>query len=144
MSLMLRDVGVSRWMRLCGSPSKIIPPHLNVVIRELAELIIIHTQKLGFLRRSQVESRDEVDGVRQDQAHDEGVGASSDNVGDLNVKLCPISVDPASSDDAGVDAIKTDDVGRAEDGIEDQTDYSGDTVLSEDIHCIIDLDPVLD
>jgi hypothetical protein len=45
---------------------------------------------------------------------------------------------------SGVASTETEDVVGAKEGVEKQADHSGDAVLSEHIHGIIDLDPVLD
>lgn len=56
-------------------------------------------------------------------------------------QLCSI---PAARDDAGIDAVEADDVLSAEDAIEEEAPDAGDTVLGEDVHAVVDLDPVLD
>ena len=46
-------------------------------------------------------------------------------------------VDPASLDDACVDTVKSDDVGCTEECIGEQTEYTPNAVLSEDIQRIV-------
>ena len=46
-------------------------------------------------------------------------------------------VDPASLDDASVDTVKSDDVGCAEECIGEQTEYTPNAVLGEDIQGIV-------
>lgn len=46
-------------------------------------------------------------------------------------------IDPAAGDDASVDTVKSDDVGCAEKRIGHQTEHSRNSVLSEDIQCVV-------
>jgi len=91
-----------------------------------------------------VEAGDEVDAVGEDQGHCEGPAGCGEDVGDLNVELAPVVVDPAAGEDAGVDAVEADNVGGAEESVCQQAEHAGHTVLREHVHGIIDLHPVLD
>lgn len=130
--------------RFGRSPSEVISSDLNVVVCEFTQLIVIHPKQLGFLGSAEVKTRDEVDGVGEDGGHDEGVGSAGDNVGDLDVELLVIVIDPATGNDAGVDPVETDDVGCAEQGVGEEAEHPGHTVLSEDIHRVVNSYPVLD
>ncbi len=144
-SLVLRDVvSTIRRLGLGRCPGQVVPPDLNVIVCELAELIVIHAQQFGFLGCAEVETGDVVDAVGDQGGHDEGVGGAGDNVGDLDVQLLPVLVEPAADDDAGVDAVEADDVRCAKQGVEDEADHTGDAVLGENVHGVIDADPVLD
>ena len=48
-------------------------------------------------------------------------------------------VDPAARDDAGVDAIESDDVGCTEERIGHQPEHPCNAVLGEDVHCIVNM-----
>lgn len=144
-SLVLWDT-VSRvhWLCLSWCPSEIISPDLNVVICELAQLVIIHAEELGFLRCAEVKTGDEVDGVGKNSRHDEGVAGTRDDVGDLDVELFVVVVGPAADNDASIDAVKTNNVGCAKEGVGGQAEHTGDTVLGEDIHGVVNFNPILD
>ena len=91
-----------------------------------------------------METRDEVDGIGNDKGHGEGIGSACDDVCDLDVKLFPVVVGPATDNDARVDAVQTDDVGCAKESVGKETEHTGDTMLSEHVHGIIDSKPILD
>jgi len=42
-------------------PRQVIPPNLDVVVRELAQLVVVHAQQLGLLGGAELEARDAVD-----------------------------------------------------------------------------------
>lgn len=89
-----------------------------------------------------MEARDLVDDESDESADNEGVRSAGDDVGNLDVHLLPVVHDPATVN--RVDAVETDNVGGGKDAVEDETDHSGNAVLSEHIEGIIDLDPELD
>jgi len=130
-------------LALGGCPRKVVTADLNVIIGEFAELIIIHTQELSLLRSTEMHTGDLVDNERENGADDEGVCGASDDVGDLLVDGRRGTGDGTSGKTV-VDAVEADDVVRAEDTVEEETDHSSDTVLSEDIEGIINADPELD
>jgi hypothetical protein len=139
------DVGLGGLgLILRGSPCEVVTADLNVVVGELAELVVIHTQELSLLRGAQVKTRDLVDDESNDGGHDEGVGSAGDDVRNLDVQLLPVVVEPATGDDAGADTVKANDVIGSEEGVEDETDDTSDTVLSEHIHAVVNADPELD
>lgn len=144
-AFVLRDV-VPAFRRLGfgGRPGQVIPPHLDVIVGELAQLVVVHAEQFGFLGGAQVEAGDVVDGEGDESGHDEGVADAGDDVGDLDVELLVVVVGPAADDDAGVDAVEADDVGCSEKGIGDEAEDTGDTVLGKDVHGVINAKPVLD
>ena len=91
-----------------------------------------------------MQPRDEVDEVGEDSGHDERIGSRSNKVGKLNVQLLPSVVDPATLNNTGVDAVKTNDISSTEEGVRQKTEHAGDAMLSEDIQRVIDTNPVLD
>lgn len=128
-----------------GRPGQVVAADLHVVVGELAELVVIHSEELGFLRGAEVQAWDVVDGVGEDGADDKGVGRAGDDVGDLLVNGGEVAGDEAAEvrgDFGG--ALEADDVVGAEEGVEEETDHAGDAVLGEDIHRIVNPDPVLD
>lgn len=129
---------------LGGSPGEVVTADLNVVIGEFAELVVIHTEELGLFRCAEVKSRNHVDAVREEGAHNEGVDGGGYDVGNLLVHLLPLVLDPASNKDSVVHTVKANDVVGSEDAVEDKADDSSDAVLSEHVHSIINLDPELD
>ena len=117
--------------------------NLNIIVRKLSELVVVHAEELGLLGCAQLEAGDGIDGVADQAGDNEGVGGGGEDVGDLDTELLPVLVDPAAGH-AVVDSVKPDDVVGAEQPVEDETDHARDTVLSEHIHGIVDVDQVLD
>ena len=130
-------------LALGRGPSKVVTADLNVVVCKLAELIIVHTQKLSLLRSAQVQAGDLVNDEGEDCADNEGVRGDSNDVSDLLVNGIGRAGDGASGQ-AVVDTVETDNVVRAENTVDEESPHSSDTVLSEDIEGIVDADPELD
>ena len=91
-----------------------------------------------------METGDIVDGVSNDEGHDERIASASNDVSDLDVELFPILVREATNDDVGIDTIQADDVGGTKESIRNETKNACDTVLSEYIHGVIDSEPEFD
>ena len=72
-------------LALGRGPGEVVAADLDVVVCELAELVVVHAEELGFLGRAQVQARDLVDDEGEQGAHGEGVGRYRDDVGDLLV-----------------------------------------------------------
>lgn len=99
--------------------------YLNIVIGELAQLVIVHTQEFGLLRSTEVETRDVVDNIRKNGTHDKGIASACKNVGELNVELSIIANRPSTNagtclgiGGASVDTVKSNDIVNAEESIE--------------------------
>lgn len=137
-------VAILQLVLLLGCPGKVVATDLDVVVGELAQLVIVHTKQLSFLRGTQVQTRDGVDGESNQGGHDERVRGSSHDVGDLDVELLVVVNDPSSDSRASVDTIQADNRIVAEQSVEDQTDNTSDAVLSQHIHRIVNADPELD
>ena len=129
-----RDVRVlAIGLGLARGPGEVVAADLDVVVGELAELVVVHAEQFGFFRRAQVQARDEVDGVGDEGGDDEGVGGRGDDVGYLHVHLSVVAVQPAAGDVARVDAVEADDVVGAEEGVEEEADHAADSVFGEDV-----------
>ncbi|KAI7288143.1 ammonium transporter [Hortaea werneckii] len=137
-------VGFVLRVGLGGRPGQVVAADLDVVVGELAELVVVHAEQLGFFGGAQLQARDPVDDVSDQGADHEGVGAAGYNVRDLDVHEFPVVLDPAAGEGAGVDAVETRDVVGGENGVEEEADNTRDTMLGEDIHRVVNLDPVLD
>lgn len=137
-NVVLRGDGVA----LSGGPSEVVTTNLDVVVGKFAELVVVHAEEFGLFGCTEVQAGDLVDGEGDEGADDERVGGTGDDVGDLDVELLPVVHDPAAI--GRVHTVETDDVGSGENAVEEETDHSGDAVLSEHIEGIIDLDPELD
>jgi hypothetical protein len=124
-------------------PGKEVTADLDVVVRELAMLVVIHTHELCLLGGTELEAGDEVDDLGDDSGHDKGVGGGGDNGGDLPAEDDVVAVQEAAGQ-ASVDAVETDDATGGEECIEDEADDTTDAVLSEDIEGIINADHELD
>lgn len=140
---------VSR-LTLGWRPGEIISPDFNVIVCEFAELIVVHSQKLRLVGCAEMKTGDEVDNVGQQRRDDERISNASNDVGELNVELFVVVDDPTTSSRTGdgiaytgIDAIKTEDCIVTEEGVGHQSKNTGETVFSEDIHRVIDSDPVL-
>lgn len=142
-SLVLWDVVPTvMGLRLCRCPGEVVSSDLNVIVCKFAQLVVVHTEQFCFLGGTEVETRDVVDGERNEGRHDEGVARTRDDVGNLDVKLLVVSIGPATSDNARVNAVETDDVGCAKESVGKEAKNTSDTVLSQDIHRVVDSDPV--
>jgi len=106
-------------------------------------LVVIHSEKLSFLRSTELKARDQVDAESEDGGHYKGIGAAGYNVGDLDVELFVVVVEPTTSDDSSVDTVEADNVVGAEKGVENEANDTSDTVLSEHIHTVVNADPEL-
>ena len=71
-------------------PREVVPPDLYVIVREFAQLVVVHAEEFGFLRGAQVQTGDVVDDGGEDGGHGERVAGSGDYVGDLDVELSVI------------------------------------------------------
>jgi hypothetical protein len=92
-----------------------------------------------------VKNGNEVDGLGNDCADYKSPGGSGDDVGKLDVELLPVVVQPTTVDETiTVENIKADNLRGAEKGVEQENNHTSDAVLSEHIHCVVNLDPVLD
>lgn len=144
-SMLGHDPGaVTRGLLLGRCPGQEVTADLDVVVGELAKLVVIHTEELGLLAGAQVQTGDEVDNLGENGREDKGVSAASHNVGDLDVKLLPVVVDPSAVNDTVVDAVQTNNVVGSEESVEDEANNTADTVLSEHIERVVDLNEKLD
>lgn len=111
----------------CRLPCKIIPSHLYIIICELAELVVVHSEELSLFGRTKLQAWNKVDGEGEDGGYDEGVSCASYDIRDLDVELLVVVVDPASVDDACADAVQADYVVGREETVEKEADDSSDT-----------------
>jgi hypothetical protein len=125
-------------------PREVISANLNIIVRELTQLVVVHAEELGLFAGAEVQTGDIVDEVGEQEGDHEGIRDAGDNVGDLDVQLLVVVVEPAAGDDAGVDAVEANDVVGGEEGVEDEPDDAGDAVLGEHIHAVVNADPELD
>ena len=130
-------------LTLGGCPGKVVTADLDVVVCEFAKLVIVHSKKLSLLRCAQLKTGNLVNGESEEGADSEGVGSAGDDVSNLLVDCGTLASDSTGRKSV-VDTVKTDDVVGAEDTIEKESHHSSDTVLSEHIEGIVDLDPELD
>jgi len=144
-ALALRDSMLSRIrLVLSRGPGKVVTADLNVIVSKFAELVVVHSEKLSFFRSAEVKTGDLVDDEGENGADNESVGSAGDNIGHLHVQLFVVVLDPSSGEESSVDTIKANNVAGSENAIEEKTDHSGDTVLSEHVESVINLDPELD
>ena len=128
---------------LSGSPGEVVTADLDVIVGEFTELVVVHTEELSLLRCAKLEAGNLVDNESEDGGDDEGVGGDGDDVSNLLVDCGSLTGDGTSGKSV-VDTVKTDDVVGTEDAVEEKAPHSSDTVLSEHIEGIVDLDPELD
>lgn len=91
-----------------------------------------------------MEARDVVDDEGENGGDGKGIKCGGDNVGDLNVHLAPVTVDESTGNNAGVDTVETDDIIGTEDGVEEETDHTTDSVLSKHIEGVVNSKDVFD
>ena len=130
-------------LALGGCPGKVVTADLDVVVCEFAKLVIVHSKKFSLLRCAQLETGNLVDGEGEEGADSKGVGSAGADVSNLLVDCGTLASDRTSRKSI-VDTVETDDVVGAENTVEKETHHSSDTVLSEHIEGIVDLDPELD
>lgn len=130
-------------LALSGCPGKVVTADLDVIVCELAELVVVHTQELSLLGGAQVQAGDLVDDEGEDGGDDEGVHGAGDDVGDLLVDGFGGAGDGASGQ-AIVDTVEADNIVCAQDTVKEKSPHSSDAVLSEDIEGIVNADPELD
>lgn len=132
------DFGGQGGVAAMGAPGQEVSSDLDVIVRELAVLIVVHAEQLGLLRGAQLETGDEIDRFGYYGRHDKGVGACGDDGGNLPAENGEFSVEAASG--ARVDAIEADDLAGGEEGVEDEADDAAYAVLGEDVERVIDAD----
>lgn len=142
--LMLGHIATARRLPRRRRPRQVIPAHLDVIVGELAQLVVVHAEQLRLLGRAEVQAGDEVDGVGEDVREGEGPARGGEDVRELYVELFVLVVDPAARDDARVDAVEADDVGCAEEGVGHEAEHACDGVLGEDVHGVVYVEPEFD
>jgi hypothetical protein len=131
------------WLALGRCPGEVVTADLDVIVGEFTELVVVHTEELSLLRCAKLEAGNLVDNESEDGGDDEGVGGDGNDVSNLLVDCGSLTGDGTSGKSV-VDTVKTDDVVGTEDSVEEKAPHSSDTVLSEHIEGIVDLDPELD
>ena len=139
----LEDITILSRLVTLGAPGEEVTADLDVVVRELAVLVVIHTKELSLLRSAELETGDEIDDLGDGSGHDKGVGGRGDDSSDLPADDDVVAVHEAANG-TSVDTVEADDGAAGEEGVEDETDHAADTVLSEDIEGIVDSDKELD
>jgi len=124
-------------------PCEVVTADLNVVVGELAELVVVHAEKFSLFGCAELETRDLVDTVGENGADNERVRGAGNDVSDLLVDRGGSTGDGTTLKTV-VDTVESDDVVGTEDAVEEKTPHSSDAVLSEHIERIVDLDPELD
>ena len=125
------------------APGKEVTTDLDVVVRELAVLVIIHTKKLSLFRGTELKARDEIDDLGDEGGDNEGVGASANDSSELPAHNNVVAVEEAT-DKAAVDTIEAGDLVGSEETVEDEADHTTDVMLSENVEGIVDADQELD
>lgn len=104
---------------------------LDVVVGELADLVLVHSHFLGVLVCAELAVGYLVEDIAEEGCDDAAVANNSAYVGDLLVHLFPVVVDPAAW--MFCVAVVADDVVCGKDGVEEEAEDAGDAVLGEDI-----------
>jgi hypothetical protein len=130
-------------LALGWGPSKVVTADLDVVVGKLAKLVVIHTEELSLLRSTKLQTWDLVDDEGEDSADGEGVDGDGNNVRNLLVDSRG-STRNRTTLNSVVDTVESNDVVGSEDAVEEESNHSSDTVLSEHIERIVNLDPELD
>ena len=141
--LRLEDITVLGRLAALGAPGEEVTADLDVVVGELAVLVVIHAEQLGLLGSAQLEPGNEVDELGNGSGHGKGVGAGGDNGSNLPAHDDIVAVEETARG-AGVDAVEADDAARSEEGVEEETDDAADSVLGKHIERVVDADEELD
>ena len=98
-----------------------------------------------------MEAWDKIDDVREDGAHDKRIRCTGNDVGKLDVELAVVPNRPPSDSGASVrvegssiDAIQSNNIVNTEEGVEHQPNHTGNAVLGEHVHRVVDSDPIFD
>lgn len=135
--LLLLDA-LGRWV-----PSIERTANLDEVLDEFTNVLLVHTDDLSLVGAAQAQAGNDVHDLADDRGDDEDVGTARADVGELDVELLEVALHEASGD-GGVDFVQGDDVVGGEDAVEEETDDTCDTVLTEQVESVVDADPVLD
>lgn len=128
---------------LSRGPGEVITADLDVVVGELSVLIVIHAEKLGLGRGTEVKTGNHIDSLSDDSRNDKGVSGAGDDVGDLDIELAPVVVEETTGD-LHVDTIETDNVVGGEEAVENESDDATDGVFSEHIESVVNSNIELD
>lgn len=103
----------------CWCPGEVVTANLHVIVSEFAKLVIVHAEEFGLLRGAEVKTRDEVDSVRNQGAHDKRVGGARNDVSDLLVDRSEVASEETTAGGSNLSAAtETDNVVSAEEGVE--------------------------
>lgn len=139
----LEDITILSGLLAVGAPRQEVTADLDVVVRELAVLVIVHTEELSLLGGTELQAGDQIDELGDDGGHDESVGGAGDDGSDLPSEENVVAVEETTGE-AGVDAVEANNLAGGEEGVEDETDHAADTVLSEHIEGVVDAEEELD
>lgn len=139
----LDDVAVAGGVAALRAPGEEVAADLDIVVRELAVLVVVHAEKLSLLRSTQLQTGDNVDNLGDDGGHDKGVGGGGDNGSNLPADDLVVAVEEAA-EGARVDAVEADNLLAGEEGVEEEADHAADAVLGEDIEGVVNADEELD
>ncbi len=79
-------------------PDDGIAHQLDVIVRELANFGVVHTEYLCFFGGPESEARDQVHDEEDETGATKAVGEAGDGVGELVGELHPVVVEPAAGD----------------------------------------------
>lgn len=139
----LKDITILSRLATLRAPGKEVSANLDVIVGELAMLVIVHTKEFGLLRSTKLKTRDEVNDLGNDGGHNEGVRRSTNNGSDLPANDNVVAVHESTCG-TSVDAVESDDRTASEESVENETNDTANTVLSEDIERVINSDEELD
>lgn len=139
----LKDIAILSRLATLRAPGKEVSANLDVIVGELAMLVIVHTKEFGLLRSTKLKTRDEVNDLGNDGGHDKGVRRSTNNGSDLPANDNVVAVHESTCG-TSVDAVESDNRTASEESVKNETNDTADTVLSEDIERVINSDEELD
>jgi hypothetical protein len=139
----LKDITILSGLATLRAPGKEVSADLNIIVGELAMLVIVHTKEFSLLGSTKLKTRDEIDDLGNDGRHDEGVCRGTNNGSDLPADNDVVTIHETTHD-TSVDSVEADDGTAGEESVENETDNTADTVLSEDIERVVNSDEELD
>jgi hypothetical protein len=120
-----------------------ISANFNKVLHELANLIVVHAKNLAFFCSTQTEERNNIDDLGEDSGHNEDVCGASADVGELDIELLVVVLDPTTWN-GGVNTVKGDERCIRKEAVGEKSEDATDSVLSEQIESVINTNQILD
>jgi hypothetical protein len=115
----------------------------HLVTDDWAHLILVDANQFGVIRGAEVEHTEETEGLDKAGRGYKHEYRAYDDVCDLDAHLLKISVQNTTGG-CEVHPVEGDNCVGGEESVEDQSNHSGQPMLCEDIHGVVDVKEILD